>query len=75
MSSLWMFDSHSTIIIPIFYGIQPSDLRYVDKETYACALLEHRHKGRVTIQQVDSWISALKKVSGISGVDISTEEE
>ncbi|GLJ24533.1 hypothetical protein SUGI_0468760 [Cryptomeria japonica] len=33
------------------------------------------NKGRFTIQQLDSWISALNKVSSISGVVISTEQD
>ncbi|XP_057814699.2 disease resistance protein RUN1 isoform X2 [Cryptomeria japonica] len=72
---LWIFDSNSSKIIPIFYDIQPSDLRHVDKGAYARAFQEHRGKGRVTIQQLDSWMSALNKVSGVSGVVISTEED
>ncbi|XP_059076411.1 protein VARIATION IN COMPOUND TRIGGERED ROOT growth response-like [Cryptomeria japonica] len=72
---LWMFDSRSSIIIPIFYDIQPSDLRHVDQGAYAGAFQQHREKGRVTIQQLESWISALNKVSAISGVVISTEED
>ncbi|GLJ24556.1 hypothetical protein SUGI_0469230 [Cryptomeria japonica] len=70
-----MFDSRSSIIIPIFYDIQPSDLRHVNQGAYAGAFQQHREKGRATIQQLDSWISALNKVSAISGVVISTEED
>ncbi|GLJ24538.1 hypothetical protein SUGI_0468810 [Cryptomeria japonica] len=69
-----MFDSRSSII-PIFYDIQPSDLRHVNQGAYAGAFQQHREKGRATIQQLDSWISALNKVSAISGVVISTEED
>ncbi|GLJ24532.1 hypothetical protein SUGI_0468750 [Cryptomeria japonica] len=72
---VWMFDSNSSIIIPVFYDIQLSDLRYVKKGAYARAFKKHRREGRVTTQQVDSWISALNKVSGISGVVISTEKD
>ena len=72
---LWMLDSHPSKMIPIFYDIQPSDLRYVDKGAYAEAFQEHRDKGRVSTQQIDSWISALVKISGVSGPVISTDKE
>ncbi|GLJ27722.1 hypothetical protein SUGI_0544070 [Cryptomeria japonica] len=70
-----MLDSHSSKIIPIFCDIQPSDLRYVDKGVYAEAFQDHRTKGRVNIQQIDRWITALRKVSDISGVLINTEQD
>ncbi|GLJ27777.1 hypothetical protein SUGI_0545140 [Cryptomeria japonica] len=71
---LWMFDSHGNII-PIFYDIQPWELRHVGKGAYAGAFQDHRDKGRITIEQVDRWITALNKVADISGVVFETEKD
>ncbi|GLJ27771.1 hypothetical protein SUGI_0545050 [Cryptomeria japonica] len=74
---VWMFDSDPTSIkiIPIFYDIEPSELRYVEKGAYATAFEEHRRKGRVTDERVESWIKALEKVSAISGITFRTETD
>ncbi|GLJ24536.1 hypothetical protein SUGI_0468790 [Cryptomeria japonica] len=45
------------------------------QSTWCLDELDHRNKGRVTIRQVESWITALKKASGISGVVINTEKD
>ncbi|KAH9308031.1 hypothetical protein KI387_035942 [Taxus chinensis] len=66
---LWMSDcDHGRKIIPIFYGIQPSDLRYIDKGYYATAFHNHRNRGRVQAQELERWTNALIKVSNISGL-------
>ncbi|GLJ27773.1 hypothetical protein SUGI_0545080 [Cryptomeria japonica] len=72
---VWMLDSDPTSIkiIPIFYDIEPSELRHVEKGAYATAFEEHRRKGRVTDERVESWIKALEKVSAISGIPFRTE--
>ncbi|XP_059077645.1 disease resistance protein RUN1-like isoform X2 [Cryptomeria japonica] len=72
---VWMLDSDPTSIkiIPIFYDIEPSELRHVEKEAYATAFEKHRRKGRVTDERVESWIKALEKVSAISGIPFRTE--
>ncbi|XP_057846968.2 disease resistance protein RPV1 isoform X1 [Cryptomeria japonica] len=72
---VWMLDSDPTSIkiIPIFYDIEPSELRHVEKGAYATAFEEHRRKGRVTDERVESWIKAFEKVSAISGIPFRTE--
>ncbi|GLJ27757.1 hypothetical protein SUGI_0544750 [Cryptomeria japonica] len=74
---LWMSDSDPafTKIIPIFYDIEPSELRHVEKGAYATAFEEHRKKQRYTNERVESWINALKKVSSISGVVFRTDKD
>ncbi|GLJ27774.1 hypothetical protein SUGI_0545100 [Cryptomeria japonica] len=74
---VWMLDSDPTSIkiIPIFYDIEPSELRYVEKGAYATVFEEHRRKGRVTDERVESWIKALEKVSAISGIAFRTETD
>ncbi|XP_059077647.1 TMV resistance protein N-like isoform X2 [Cryptomeria japonica] len=74
---LWMLGSDYTSakIIPIFYDIEPSELRHVENGAYATAFEEHRKKQRYTDDQVESWINALKKVSTISGVVFRTEKD
>ncbi|GLJ27766.1 hypothetical protein SUGI_0544920 [Cryptomeria japonica] len=70
-----MLDSYPTSIkiFPIFYDIEPSELRHVEKGAYATAFEEHRRKGRVTLERVETWIKALDKVSAISGIPFRTE--
>ncbi|GLJ27780.1 hypothetical protein SUGI_0545170 [Cryptomeria japonica] len=69
---LWMLRSKPRQIIPIFYDIQPRDLRSVDKGEYAGAFQYHRNKGR---EQVESWVNALETVADISGVVLETEKD
>ncbi|XP_057813217.2 disease resistance protein RPV1 isoform X2 [Cryptomeria japonica] len=68
---LWMLDCHGGKLIPIFYGIQPSDLRYIQKGAYAEAFNNHKSKGRVKYSLVERWMSALIKVSDVSGLVFS----
>lgn len=65
---LWMLDCPDRKIIPIFYDIKPSDLRYIESGAYAHHFQEHRNKGRVEIQLVEKWINALNQVSHVSGL-------
>lgn len=72
---LWMLDCHGAKLIPIFYDIQPSDLRYIQKGAYAEAFSNHKNKGRIDISLLERWISALNKVSGVSGLLFSKVKE
>ncbi|XP_059064078.1 disease resistance protein RPV1 isoform X2 [Cryptomeria japonica] len=54
-----------TKIIPIFYHVEPSDLRWVDggNGKYAKAFAEHGRKGRYTPEVLQRWKRALQVVS------------
>ncbi|GLJ10178.1 hypothetical protein SUGI_0123490 [Cryptomeria japonica] len=64
-------------IIPIFYHVDPSDLRYVDqgKGKYAHAFSEHERKGRYTPEKLDDWKRALHNTSFLSGYLVSNNED
>ncbi|GLJ33694.1 hypothetical protein SUGI_0677210 [Cryptomeria japonica] len=68
-----------TPIIPVFYGVQPSDLRYVSqrKGMYAEAFLEYQQKGRYSLEKIEEWKTALHNVSFYWGeiINDSVEEQ
>ncbi|GLJ28479.1 hypothetical protein SUGI_0560220 [Cryptomeria japonica] len=63
-------------IIPIFYHVEPSDLRWVDqgKRMYVQAFKEHERKGRYSQEQLHEWKSAHQTVSFYTGQIIKTNE-
>ncbi|GLJ15092.1 hypothetical protein SUGI_0246680 [Cryptomeria japonica] len=63
-----------TPIIPIFYQVQPEDLRHL-KGTYASAFLEHEAKGRYRKDQLLEWKMALHNVSFYKGESVNNSEE
>ncbi|KAH9304120.1 hypothetical protein KI387_008524, partial [Taxus chinensis] len=70
LSLMWDFKSTNTDtrIIPLFYKVDPSDVRYPDKKgPYAEALHRHVEKGRNTPEEITSWREALHQVSLLSG--------
>ncbi|KAH9303641.1 hypothetical protein KI387_008045, partial [Taxus chinensis] len=72
---LYMLACLGAKIIPIFYDIKPSDLRYIDKGAYAEAFRNHRNSGRVDISVVEKWVNALINVSSISGLEFRKDED
>ncbi|KAL6195120.1 hypothetical protein ACLB2K_030741 [Fragaria x ananassa] len=56
----------SNIIFPVFYNVEPSDVRYRTK-SFAEALNKHESYGRHTLENVLRWNDALSKVSNFSG--------
>ncbi|GLJ33270.1 hypothetical protein SUGI_0669410 [Cryptomeria japonica] len=63
-----------TQIIPIFYHIQPGDVRHA-KGVYAEAFSEHKKKGRYTSEKLQEWKNALNNVSDTVGSIIHNEED
>ncbi|GLJ45358.1 hypothetical protein SUGI_0954730 [Cryptomeria japonica] len=61
-------------IIPIFYHIDPSDVRFI-KGKYAHAFSEHEKKGRYTTEKLDEWKGALCSSSLLSGYLVSNNED
>ncbi|KAK4269654.1 hypothetical protein QN277_022783 [Acacia crassicarpa] len=54
------------IVIPVFYLIDPSDVRH-QKRTYAEAFTLHEEKSKVSMDNVQIWRSVLKKSAKLSG--------
>jgi hypothetical protein len=63
-------------IIPVFCDVEPTDLRYIDSESgsYRKAFEEHQRKGRVAMEDIEKWKTALNKASEISGLLFKTNE-
>jgi len=61
-------------IIPVFCDVEPKDLRYVESGCYAKAFEEHQRKGRVAIEDIQKWRTALNEASHISGLLLKTNE-
>lgn len=66
---LLMLQSRSKII-PVFYGVKPSDLRYIEKGVYAAAFAKHEQTGRYS-QKLHEWKEALRSISLIAGYEIN----
>ncbi|KAH9305880.1 hypothetical protein KI387_010284 [Taxus chinensis] len=66
-----------TRIIPLFFHVDPSDLRRVDqgKGIYADAFIQHENKGRYTSKKLQEWKMALQIVSSHSGCVINNNHE
>ncbi|XP_057831185.2 disease resistance protein Roq1 isoform X3 [Cryptomeria japonica] len=61
-------------IVPIFYHVQPDDVRYA-KGVYADALSQHKNKGRYTSKKLEEWKNALNNVSYNAGYIINNKED
>ncbi|GLJ35940.1 hypothetical protein SUGI_0721170 [Cryptomeria japonica] len=66
-----------TPIIPVFYQVQPDDLRHVvqGKGIYAAAFLKHQEKGRYSKNRLEEWKMALHTVSFYKGERINNDDE
>ncbi|GLJ34187.1 hypothetical protein SUGI_0687110 [Cryptomeria japonica] len=64
-----------TKIIPIFYHVDPFDLRWIaqGKGSYVDAFSKHEKKGRYTPQKLQEWMKALQDVSFLSGYLINDD--
>ncbi|KAH9290031.1 hypothetical protein KI387_034148, partial [Taxus chinensis] len=59
-------------IIPVFYGIAPSDLRFIEKGAYAQAFANYEDKGRY-LENLERWKKSLQSVSDITGYECNTQ--
>ncbi|GLJ34135.1 hypothetical protein SUGI_0686280 [Cryptomeria japonica] len=62
-----------TKIVPVFYHVQPDDVRY-GKGAYADAFSRHENMGRYTRKKLQEWKAALHNASYIRGHIINSEE-
>ena len=56
------------IVLPIFYGIDPSHIRK-QEGSYADAFVEHEERYKDKMEKVQEWRQALKEAGGLSGWD------
>ncbi|KAL6557348.1 hypothetical protein OROMI_017698 [Orobanche minor] len=61
-------DSRKQIVVPVFYEIDPSDVRKL-KSDFAKAFAEYEHDPNVKNEDAPIWKSALIRVSNLSGWD------
>ncbi|GLJ35495.1 hypothetical protein SUGI_0713770 [Cryptomeria japonica] len=64
-------------IIPVFFHVQPTDLRWVaqGKGKYVNAFLDYAKKGRYSLEKVQEWKTALYNASFYKGEIISNKDE
>ncbi|GLJ33373.1 hypothetical protein SUGI_0671360 [Cryptomeria japonica] len=60
-------------ILPLFYGVQPSELRHIESGAYASAFRSYKEKGRY-LQKLETWEKALQSASLITGSEINNAE-
>ncbi|KAH9292157.1 hypothetical protein KI387_042656 [Taxus chinensis] len=77
LQELSLMLTSGTKIIPVFFHVDPSDLRWVDqgKGIYADAFNHHEKQGRYTSQKLQEWKMALQTVSFHSGCVINNNHD
>ncbi|KAG0622845.1 hypothetical protein M758_3G128200 [Ceratodon purpureus] len=53
-------------VLPVFYDVEPVDLRWVENGPFAEAFEKHKSKGR-TQKKLQAWRDALEALAGITG--------
>ncbi|KAG0615516.1 hypothetical protein M758_5G047700 [Ceratodon purpureus] len=69
LSELAAMMSSGKPVIPVFYDVEPADLRRVEMGPFAAAF--EKHKSREPAEQVQEWADALHKVADITGFCLS----
>ncbi|XP_057456641.1 disease resistance protein RML1B-like [Lotus japonicus] len=59
-------EKHGQIVIPVFYKVDPSDVRH-QRNSYESALTEHEKK--YNLHRVQIWRQALNKSANLSGIN------
>ncbi|GLJ34082.1 hypothetical protein SUGI_0685170 [Cryptomeria japonica] len=72
LDELYLMVKTGTTIIPVFYHVQPSDLRWVaqGKGIYAPAF--SKHQKRYSQEKLEEWKGALKEVSNLMGYPLNS---
>ena len=63
--------SSEQIVIPVFYNINPTDVRH-QTGTYGNAFTKHEERFKKILGQVQIWKDALKEAADLSGLESST---
>ncbi|XP_008364867.2 TMV resistance protein N-like [Malus domestica] len=61
-------DTNNQIVLPIFYEVDPSDVRKL-KKSFAEAFAQHDRDSNAEMEEVQSWRSALTTATSLSGWD------
>ncbi|XP_070680801.1 TMV resistance protein N-like [Malus domestica] len=61
-------DTRNQIVLPIFYEVDPSDVRKL-KRSFAEAFAQHDHNSNTEIEEVQIWRTALTTATSLSGWD------
>lgn len=61
-------ETKNHIVVPIFYQVDPADVRYV-RGSFSKAFEELEHKSRGTVEERKRWKSALTRAGYINGWD------
>ncbi|GLJ10473.1 hypothetical protein SUGI_0128900 [Cryptomeria japonica] len=66
-----------TRIVPVFYYVDPSDLRWVGqgKGIYSPAFSQYEQKGRYTSEKLEEWKMALQNISFHSGFVVNNDKD
>ncbi|PRQ35423.1 putative toll-like receptor, P-loop containing nucleoside triphosphate hydrolase [Rosa chinensis] len=67
-------DKKKQIVVPIFYKVDPFDIRYL-KNSFAKAFARHEHMGRSSNKELETWKTALKRITDLSGWDSRKYED
>ncbi|XP_004309460.1 PREDICTED: TMV resistance protein N-like [Fragaria vesca subsp. vesca] len=85
-SSTWCLEELAKIcecmednrILPLFYNVEPSNVRHQKKRSFGEAFSKHETSGRHTSKKIQLWRDALEKVASLTGWDsnnFKTERE
>ncbi|CAN6569320.1 unnamed protein product [Malus baccata var. baccata] len=61
-------DTKNQIVVPIFYQVDPSEVRKL-KRSFAEAFAQHERESNAEMEEVKSWRSALTRATNLSGWD------
>ncbi|KAB2596584.1 protein suppressor of npr1-1 [Pyrus ussuriensis x Pyrus communis] len=67
-------DTKNQIVLPIFYQVNPSDIRKL-KGSFAEAFDQHEGHSNADVEEVRSWRSALSRATNLSGWDSQNYED
>jgi hypothetical protein len=69
------FKEKDRVVIPVFYGVDPSDVRHQNKGSYSEALAEHKKKfqnNEKNMERLCQWKIALEQAANIAGHHFKT---
>ncbi|GLJ14935.1 hypothetical protein SUGI_0243740 [Cryptomeria japonica] len=67
-------DHKSSMFVPVFYDVKPSDLRYIDNGPYGAAFSKYEREGR-NLDKLDGWKKALVSASDLVGFELCRSGE
>ncbi|GLJ34569.1 hypothetical protein SUGI_0695320 [Cryptomeria japonica] len=69
LAELLLMQQTEAKITPVFYGVEPWELRYIEKGAYADAFIQYKSKSRY-LEKLDDWKEALRSISFTTGHEI-----